>query len=153
MSKWSKWRDITMDNLTDLGKWPGVYIIRLANVGYSTPIGRFLKKDKSGLLAIGESGDLARRIKEFYHAYNRQIFFRHSAGDRLFFVLAYHHSSWSTSNQNSTVQFKFMRVKNKIEAQNKEAKLLMEYFIRYGELPPLNNSLPNKSNWPTPKFA
>ena len=154
MSAWSDWFDIdTIDNLAVLGKWPGVYQIRLAEGACATPINRLLDIDVLGLLGIGETVDLARRLKEFYKAVNEQRIMKHSAGDRLLFIYIFCFSSWEAKYKNSKLQFNYMKLSNKNKAQSEESKLLKEYFIKYGELPPLNNYMPDKSNWPTPIFS
>lgn len=100
------------------------------------------------MLAIGESVDLARRIKEFYNAYAAGTFGRSSTGDRLFLVLMCQYSSFKTTYQNnSTVQFRVMKLSDKAEAQTEEEKLLKNYFKEHGELPPLNSSMPDKHSW------
>jgi hypothetical protein len=148
MSNWSKWRDISsINNFTkELSKVPGVYKIRLSDsAGRSHPIGRLLGIDKKGVLAIGESANLARRIKEFYKAYIGDKFMRHSVGDRLFLVWVCQYSHFKTTYQNnSKVQFIVMKLNNKTEAETEEERLLKEYFKTYGELPPLNSLLPDK---------
>jgi hypothetical protein len=150
-SEWSEWRDISsIKNFAkEIGKSPGVYTIRLADsVRQPIPISRLFGDDDEGLLAIGESVDLARRIKDFYNAYTAGAFGRHSVGDRLFLVLICRYSSFKTTNQNnSTVQFRIMKLSNKVEAQTEEEKLLKNYFKEHGELPPLNGNMPDKNSW------
>jgi hypothetical protein len=146
MSKWSEWRDILSikDFAKDIGKSPGVYEIRLSNsAGHPTSIDRLLGTDEAGLLAIGESVNLARRIKEFYDSYTGQRFY-HCTGDRLFLVWASHYTDWRYSKDNSRVQVRVMKLQNKAEAEREEEHLLKKYFREYGELPPLNSSMPDK---------
>ena len=148
MSNWSKWKDISsIDNLArQLSKVPGVYKMRLSNsAGRAHPIGRLLDIDKKGVLAVGESANLARRIKEFHRAYIGDRFMRHSEGDRLFLVLMCQYSHFKTAYQNNfTIQFAVMKLNNKTEAETKEERLLKGYFKKFGELPPLNSLMPDK---------
>jgi predicted GIY-YIG superfamily endonuclease len=148
MSNWSKWKDISsIDNLAgQLSKIPGVYKMRLSNsAGRAHPIGRLLDADKKGVLAIGESVNLARRIKEFHRAYIGDRFMRHSVGDRLFLVLMCQYSRFKTAYQNNVkIQFAVMKLNNKTEAETKEERLLKGYFKKFGELPPLNSLMPDK---------
>ena len=65
-----RWRDIEdLNSCADLnGKTAvaGIYKIRLADRrGQPIPLGRFLAQDTEGLLAIGESNSVARRLREF----------------------------------------------------------------------------------------
>lgn len=151
MSKWSKWRDISsIKNFAEeIGKSPGVYKIRLADSARRPiHISRLFGDDQDGLLAIGESVDLARRIKEFYNAYAARTFGHSSMGDRLFLVLMCQYSCFKTTYQNnSTVQFRVMKLSDKAEAQAEEEKLLKNYFKEHGELPPLNSSMPDRHSW------
>ncbi|MFC2010772.1 hypothetical protein ACFLUR_00570 [Chloroflexota bacterium] len=146
MSKWSKWQDISSaKNLAkELDKSSGVYEIRLSNsAGRPTHIGRLLGIDKKGILAIGESGNLAERTKEFYDAYKGQGF-QHCVGVRFFLVWASHYKDWRHSKDNSKVQVRVMKLQNKTEGKEKEADFLSKYFCEYGELPPLINKMPDK---------
>jgi hypothetical protein len=71
MASWGNWQEISsIKNLTGgLSRVPGVYKIRLSDsAGRPVPVGRLLGVDRKGVLAIGESVNLARRIKEFYRA-------------------------------------------------------------------------------------
>ena len=148
MSNWSKWQDISpIKNLAgELSKVSAVYKIRLSDsAGRPIPVGRLLGIDKKGVLAIGESVNLARRIKELYKAYIGDRFMRHSVGDRLFLVLVCQYSHFKTTYQNnSRVQFVVMKLSNKTEAETEEERLLKDYFKTYGELPPLNSLMPDK---------
>lgn len=151
MPEWSEWRDISSikDFSEEVGKSSGVYEIRLSNsAGHPNTIGRLLGNDEDGLLAIGESVDLARRIKDFYHAYSKGKFGRHSVGDRFFLVLVCQYSSFGATHQNnSKLQFRVMKLGSKDEAQKEEEKLLKNYFRKHGELPSLNSDMPDKHGW------
>ena len=151
MSNWNKWQDISsVKNLAgELSKVPGVYKIRLSDsAGRPIPIGRLLGIDKKGVLAIGESANLARRIKEFYKAYTAEKFGHHSVGDRLFLVMMCQYSRFKTNYQNNSgLQLRVMKLSSKADAQAKEERLLKNYFKAHGELPPLNNNMPDKNNW------
>ena len=153
MSNWNKWQDISLaKNLAgELRKIPGVYKIRLSDsAGQPIPIGRLLGIDKEGVLAIGESTNLARRIKEFYKAYTAERFGRHSVGDRLFLVLMCQYSRFKTNYQNnSRLQLQVTKLSSKADAQAEEERLLKKYFKMHGELPPLNSNMPDKNNWDT----
>lgn len=151
MSNWSKWQDISSikDLARELSKALGVYKIRLSDsAGRPIPIGRLLGIDKKGVLAIGESVNLGRRIKEFHNAYTARKFGRHSVGDRLFLVLMCQYSRFKTNYQNNSwLQFRVMKLSSKADTQAEEERLLKNYFKAHGELPPLNNNMPDKNNW------
>ena len=144
MEEWSNWKEIwRIDDIAVLFKCPGVYKIRLTNEpDNATKIPRFLGVDEEGLLAIGESRNLSRRIRQFYRAYSGQSF-AHSVAERLFTLLSKIINSNSTL-KNSRIEFSCMKLKDKAEAQIYEERLLKTYFKKFGELPPLNSSLPDK---------
>jgi hypothetical protein len=106
-----------------------------------------LGSDKEGLLAIGESMNLARRIMEFHHAYTGKSFLRHSVGDRLFLVRICQHTSLRINFGNYKLQVAVIKLENKSETQREEENFLKVYFKEYGELPPLNSSMPDKGDW------
>ncbi len=143
---WSEWLGI--DHYSEIDSLPGVYGIRLLDSTnhLPVPINRLLGKDEDGLLAIGESKDLRQRIKLFYKVtIKRRELLKHSAGDRLFLNLIFSHVS-SNNNffKNKTLQVSFTKADDKKSAQGLEELLMKVYFIQFGELPPLNSSMPGK---------
>jgi len=143
--KWSEWLDI--DNFAEICSFPGVYRIRLIDSADNSPVPvqRLLYKDEEGVLVIGESGDLRHRIKQFHKVIKENTgFLRHSAGDRLFLDLIFRHTSSQTFFDNRGFQVSFTKAQDKVGAQRLEELLLKVYFIQFGELPPLNNSMPDK---------
>lgn len=144
MEKWSNWKEISrIDDVAALFKCPGVYKIRLADQQENAiKVPRFLGVDKEGLLAVGESDNLSRRIRQFYRAYSGQSF-AHSVAERLF-VLLFKRVNSNSTMKNSRLEFSCMKLKDKAEAQIREETLLKTYFKKFGELPPLNSSLPDK---------
>jgi len=146
MLVWSKWFDI--DNLASIDRKPGVYKIRLKSLGNHRPvlISRLLGKDKDGLLSIGHSVNLRDRIQNFRRvAKDMTGFCKHSAGDRLFLARICAHSSSNTYFNDKNIQVSFASLNSKTEAKEQEERLLKCYFKKYGELPPLNNSMPDEN--------
>lgn len=146
MAEWNVWRDIScIEEFADLYKWPGVYKIRLTDSsGCPIKIGRFLGNDSDGLLAIGESGTrtVSTRIKEFLKAYEGGKL-KHSEAERLFLIGCTTRFRRGVYD-NCTLQFAAKKLKDKAEAQIQEERLLKSYFVKYGELPPLNSDMPDK---------
>ena len=143
--KWSEWLDI--DNFTEIGSLPGVYRIRLVDLADNSPvtIQRLFCKDEEGMLVIGETINLRRRIREFHKVIKEKTgFLRHSAGDRLFLNLIFRRASSQTLLDNKGFQVSFVKAQDKVGAQRLEELLLKIYFIQFGELPPLNSSMPDK---------
>jgi hypothetical protein len=91
---------------------------------------------------IGESGNIARRIREFYRASSGEAL-AHSEGETLFLII-FVTSFQKSVYKGSEIQFRCMRLNDKAEAEKYEESLLKTYFKRFGELPPLNSEMPNQ---------
>ena len=146
MLAWSEWFDI--ENYASTDRAPGVYRIRLAFTGDRRPviIPRLLNQDRDGLLSIGQSGNLRDRIRSFYKVANNATgFLKHSSGDRLFLVRICSHASSNSYFSDKIIQHSFVSQKDKESAKALEERLLKCYFKEYGELPPLNNSMPDRN--------
>jgi len=143
MSEWSKWLNrLFIEEFKDQFEWPGVYKIRLADSrGDPIEIGRLLDKDKDGTLAIGETESIARRISEFYMAYEEGGAV-HSEGETLSLIQVKTKFRRGTYDD-CKIQFAARKLNDKAEAEKEEERLLKSYFIKYGELPPLNRKLPD----------
>jgi len=142
---WRGWDHLGyIDDLKFMYHWPGVYCIRLIDAPSETPIpiGRFLSTDESGTLLIGVSGDLGERLRKFYYSYLEDAR-THSGGRRLHLVrmiCEYEEKIYP----NSSMQFRVKHIPDKEEAKDEEERLLKNYFICFGELPPLNAVLGKK---------
>lgn len=139
MSNWSEWIGIEQNASH---KHCGVYKIRLANSkGIPFKIPRFLDKDKDGILQIGSSKNIEERIKYFRGAMKGKRY-PHAEGQRLRLVKEY--PSFITKYRDYKIEYFFIKLRSKSQAQKEEERLLKCYFKNYGEVPPLNNKLPNK---------
>ncbi len=151
-NEWLDWKDITLiEQLKGDYKYPGVYAIRLVDSeGIPVEIGRFLGVNTSGILDVGKSNDVGNRIWEFYHTSNGGTKYNHSEGERLHlirFVTEFQKSIY----RDSELQFTSRRLPTELEAKHEEERLLKCYFIKYGELPPLNCQVNDiKFNWKNP---
>lgn len=142
---WRGWNHLgRIDELKFLYRWPGVYAIRLIDApsGKPIPIGRFLGINKSGILQIGVSNDLGRRLHNFFHSYleDRRT---HSGGRRLFlikFMTRFEEEIYPESS----LQFNVKRIPDEEQAKHEEEKMLKGYFKHFGELPPLNKRMENQ---------
>lgn len=145
MCTWSEWLDI--GSYSDIDSSPGVYRIRLIDSANHSPvpIQRLLCQDEDGLLAIGESVDLRNRVKKFHKVVKERTgFLRHSAGDRMALNLIFRRIPPKTFFDNKGLEVSFIEAQDKAGAQRLEELLLKVYFIRFGELPPLNSNMPGK---------
>jgi len=141
MSSWNEWLDLEKNASY---KSCGVYKIRLTDLkDCSIEISRFLDNDKDGILQIGSSKDIEKRIKYFRGAMEGKRR-AHAEGKRFNLIKKY--TNFIRRYDNCKIQYSFMRLGNEIEAWKEEERLLMCYFKKHGEVPPLNNNLPKKSS-------
>lgn len=142
---WRGWDHIgQIDELKFMYRWQGVYAIRLIDAPSERPIpiGRFLGIDESGILLIGVSNDLGRRLYDFYYSYleDRRT---HSGGRRLHLVRMLSQFEEEIYPE-SSMQFRVKRIPDEEQAKHEEERLLKSYFKRFGELPPLNTRMENQ---------
>lgn len=144
MADWSEWKDLYLiDVHWTPYQWPGVYEIRLADQkGQPIGLSRFLDVDVEGLLVIGESANVATRLRDYYRA-SKGGASAHSEAERMY-LIGLKTSFQKSVYKGSKVQFRWMRLKDKAEAETYEERLLKTYFKRFGELPPLNSEMPRK---------
>lgn len=128
---WSNWENIEI--FPDY-KGKGVYKIRLVNnKGEILSIQRFLGEDKGGLLMIGQTSNINRRLREFYNVVIKEKNSPHSEAKTL--RLARRNPKFEEKFRKCSFQYSFNKVENNKE---EEKKLLENYFNKYGETTPLN---------------
>jgi hypothetical protein len=137
--EWRGWDHLGyIDDSKFLYRWPGVYAIRLIDAPSEKPIpiGRFLGIDENGILLIGVSNDLGRRLHDFYYSYleDRRT---HSEGRRLHLVRMLSQFEEEIYPE-ASMQFRVKHIPDEEQAKHEEERLLKSYFMRFGELPPLN---------------
>lgn len=143
MPIWSKWTDIKMN---PNHKGYGVYKIRLVSPKESPiEIPRFLDNDREGILQIGRSEDIERRIRAFRGAIDKKKY-AHAEGKRLRLIMDYC-TNFMKNHSNCKFQYCFQKLPNKSKAKTEEERLIKCYFKKYGEVPPINNNLPGRDNW------
>jgi len=134
MSGWTCWKNINeYKGCGDIY----VYKIRLIRDGEPVKIGRFLGEDESGLIYIGKRPTKKNdRLKEFKRILekNSHLAANHSAAKRYLSIKCKIENKFCRCQ----VQYSYRKLCSKCEASNKEKELLMCYFEKYGEFPPLN---------------
>ena len=140
-SFWSEW-----ETLSKYWPGPGVYVIFRRR-----PIRRLSGLDRAGVLYVGKSNGLARRLKQF-------VACRHPASD----FLCYHlpmarqllsRTLGSVRDVERALDHLLVRVATPIPTRDLDAAeqaVLFAYLYRYGEMPPLNSLCANMSETPTP---
>lgn len=142
LEDWRSWDHLGhIDELKFLYRWPGVYAIRLIDAPSEKPIpiGRFLATNETGILQIGVSNDLGKRLYDFYYSYT-EARHTHSEGSRLYLISCVTRFEKEVYLE-SSLQFKVKRITNSEQAKHEEERLLKCYFMHFGELPPLNTRL------------
>jgi len=134
--KWTNWFDLHRLRFEDVPKEPGVYEVRWAVNGVPQTINRVDGADDSGLLYIGGSINLRRRIKNFW--------------DRVMGGKAPHTAGHTYKAYNFERKFRPEQLQvrwaliPKEELQKAESHLLEEYVKKFLDKPPLNLSVKRK---------
>jgi hypothetical protein len=115
---------------------PGVYIIRWIKDGKPTKIGRLKGIDPQGILYIGSTKNLKRRISTLIKSLeNKNI--KHGRINHTM-VKSYIFFSLSNIIKISELEITWIELDNTEEAQAQELSALKYYGDKFGELPPLN---------------
>jgi len=132
--KWSQWFPLRNPNFKEIQeKAAGVYEIKWAVDGKPQPINRTNGIDESGLLYIGQSSNLQRRIKGLWqHITGGKS--RHTAGRT---YTTYHYERKFPPEQ-LEVRWALL---SKEQCPKVESKLLDEYVNNFLDKPPLNLSI------------
>jgi predicted GIY-YIG superfamily endonuclease len=131
--KWSGWFDLQTLNFEIIPPKPGVYEIRSAINGKPQPIDRANGIDKSGLLYIGQSHNLKRRIKGFWQHINEGKQ-RHTA------ARTYQTYGFEQKFPPEHLQIRWTQL-SKEETGHIESLLLDSYANKFLDKPPLNISI------------
>lgn len=134
---WSEWKNIEQKAGY---KGCGVYKIRLADSNKKPiEIHRFLGHDKEGILQIGRSTNIEKRISYFHGAIKGKSY-AHAEGERLHRIIK--DTCFHERFKVYRIQYSFKELLTEDETKVEEKQQLNLYFIKYGEIPPLNNNLP-----------
>lgn len=134
---WSHWRPLDRP----CGhSGAAVYQVRLLTSRRPLRIGRLLRRDPRGLLCIGMTADMQRRLRDFVQGLKRGR--GHSEANLL------HQLEESTPLKRlmprRDYQYRFHPTRNRADAQRLEERLIKQYVKQFGEVPPLNSAIPNR---------
>lgn len=143
---WSKWRyfkDAKLNWKDMLSEEPGVYRIRSVDkIGKPVAISRLAGEDTKGILGIGESENLRRRLKQFWASVekkgNNENPNNMPRKSRAWLYLKF---KYDKRFGKDCLQFSSKECKSKGEAKDKESNLLCSYRTKFLDGPPLNRSL------------
>ena len=136
---WTDWLDIEVS--ANFRK-PAVYKVRLIDSdGNRCKLARLLKVDKEGTMCIGHTGDMEQRRKQFLTALKKA--YGHSSMNLVYYLWKYS-SIFREKFKSAKFQYSFCRCSSVYKAKNCESDLIKSYFKKFGEVPPLNSSIPNR---------
>lgn len=137
---WMDWKPI--ETASERAE-PAAYRIALLDAaGTPYPINRMLGTDLAGLLSIGRTNSMESRRRQFLSGMTRC--YGHSEGNLLHLLLRF--SRLKDAVPNARIVYQFVGVDTEGEARIVEARLLKDYLVRHGELPPLNSAIPDRYN-------
>ena len=139
---WRKW--ISLNSIDDEQQWynfnsaPGIYIIKREK-----PIQRIGGMDKNGIVYIGKASDLAVRLNDFWNAV-------HPASATLWEIIPMakiYLGNQITNSKNIISLLSQLLIKVALpikgyQLDEAERSVFFAYLWRFGELPPLNFSIP-----------
>lgn len=139
-TNWSEWRFFEEEATSGIPEKAGVYQFRCVGVeGNPKPIRRLLGDDLEGIVYIGKSDNLQKRIKGFWTTIQKQDRSRHAAS------WAYVSLDFFPIFPPKNLQYRYLLVKTPIPT---EFSLLLFYQKEFMDLPPLNSSRGNyPGNW------
>lgn len=134
---WTQWQPLETAAEYD---GPATYQLRLVNDSRPTEIPRFLGFDGEGILLIGETQNMDTRRNQFICGLERC--YGHSAGNLLYYLR--HHTPLMSIHPKHLLQYRFCMQRNKQDARLTESRLIKAYVRQFGEVPPLNTSIPDR---------
>ena len=138
--EWSGWLDLTKEAIGNIDACkPGVYQLRcLTQRGTPLQISRVRGIDGGGLIYIGRS---LRSVRGRMRSLCRQLHGLSNSGH----VMARHYlrHNYEKIFPLSRLQFRFILM-DADQAKEAEGRLIIEYFHKHFDTPPLNFQLPNK---------
>ena len=135
---WTEWLDI---DASSEHKSPAVYKVRLIDAnGKCCQLPRLLRADEEGIMCIGQTSNMERRRKQFLTAMNKG--YGHSSMNLVFYLDAY--TDFQNKFKNAKFQYSFCRCSSVVKGKDYESALVKSYFKKFGEVPPLSSSIPNR---------
>ena len=134
---WSSWKN--MRTPTDYGDHC-VYKVRLLSGGKVMPLDRFLGSDPKGILAFGMASSMEHRRRDFVAGISNS---KRSAEANLLHAIEVY-SFFNQRFRHCSYEYSFQKTPNRYEARTEYIRLMKAYAKRFGEVPPLNSTLPDK---------
>ncbi|PKV51337.1 hypothetical protein ATE84_3412 [Aquimarina sp. MAR_2010_214] len=128
---YDNWADIEDQNIDS--SISGIYFLQRYNNDEIIPISRLIGKDNQGILYIGKSENLTRRLGTLINLINgTSTTGKHSMGLRYQEIEVF-----QKHLKPENIKLRIIFCDN---PRDIESSMLLEYLYKFGELPPLNNS-------------
>jgi len=135
---WTDWQEI---HEPSGHRAPAVYMVRLVRAtGRVFALNRLLERDANGILCIGNSANMERRLRRFIAGMDTGE--GHAPANRLYRLRQC--TAFDQVFPKARYEYRFLRAEDKAQAEQFEIALLRRYFRCYGELPPLNSAMPGR---------
>jgi hypothetical protein len=121
----------------------GVYVAQLVDGG-GRPVSftRLLGRDDAGIVTIGRSDSVSRRIEQMKSGIRRG---RGHSAFNLLWILGEHGRRERVNGFAKRLRVRWLETR---ESSRLEERCLKSYFLAFGELPPLSSALPRRyDNW------
>jgi len=121
--------------------------VRLVDArGNAYKLNRLLKADDDGIMCIGKTGTMKTRRKQILSGVERGR--GHSEMNLVYFLKNYS-TEYLNKFQNARFQYSMHVCATEEESKQEEERLIKLYFLKFGEVPPLNSAIPNRiGEWP-----
>ena len=136
---WSAWTNIDYPTSYD---GCAVYLVRLAVAGEPASIDRFLGTDTAGLLCISQTGELEARRRKFLRALRRG----HGLSEASLLHILERFTPLRNVYWDYGYEYSYQQLRNIEEAKVLGAHLTREYVAQFGEVPPLNSTIPERDD-------
>ena len=137
-NKWTDWFNI--DDKCDY-RGPAVYKVRLTNAnGNACTLERLLRADEEGIMCIGRASDMKQRNAQFLTAIKAA--YGHSEMNLVYYLNGY--TDFKKKFKDGQFHYCFCKCADVAESKSEEEKLIKSYFLKFGEVPPLNSAIPKR---------
>ena len=127
-----KWENIPLKS--------GIYILRCTR-----SISRIAGKDQSGILYVGKSTKIRQRLTQLWNCNHPATGFLWKHPEIASFISGQQiRSKKEVENFVASLSLKYALIGTRDQLASAERAVLHSYLFRYGELPPLNFSLPER---------
>lgn len=131
------WRELAVPT-----GWQGAaaYYMRLVVGPVPVCVPRLLASDPMGIMSIGSTGNMQKRQGDFRRACRTCS--GHSSGNLVWYLRT--RTAFLDHFPGSRFEFTFRRYESVVQAEDAEEHMLKAYFCSFGEMPPLNSSIPRR---------